>query len=354
MVRKTTKKRPTSPSVSSPAATLPFIEHLHELRRRLFYVAVSVGIWSLAAYAFEHHLIAWLLRPAKGQNFIYTSPLGGVDFQFRLSLYIGVILSIPVIVYQMLRYVEPLINKSASRFIAIGSAISGVLALAGVGFGYFIGLPAAMNFLLHQFVTVQIRPMLTIQSYMSFVMVYMLGSAMLFQLPLLLIFINRIKPLKPSKLLHYERWVILIAFVLSGLMNPTPNLIAQLIIAGPIILAYQLGIIIIAFLNRKRRPAHVYSLLEKDRELQAERQERLKDMRTVWREASAIANPTLGASPQPLPATLRPALAEPLQAPMAHAETTQSPVYRSLRPAGSSKYLDGFIDLHRSRASGTS
>jgi sec-independent protein translocase protein TatC len=268
-----------------------------------------------------------------------------VDFQFRLSLYVGIIASIPIIVYQLLRYIEPLINKASARFIAWGSAVSGVLALGGVAFGYFVGLPAAMNFLLHQFVTLQIKPMLTIQSYMSFVMVYMLGSAMLFQLPLILIFINRIKPLKPSKLFHYERWVILLAFVLSGIMNPTPNLLAQLIVAGPIIVMYQVGIGIIAYLNRKRRPAHVEKLLEKDRALQAERLERLKDMRTVWRQASAIGNHASSVTlPKQMPSlrsTVRPAT-KPVLAPA-------TPVLQPVQPTRSRphKYLDGFVDLHR-------
>ena len=349
MAKKKQKTRRESPKVSSAPETLPFIEHLHELRRRLFYVAVSVGIWSIGAYAIEHQLIRWLLRPSHGQNFIYTSPLGGIDFLFRLSLYVGIIMSIPVIVYQLLRYIEPLINKSTSRFIAIGSAVSGVLALAGVAFGYFFGLPAAMNFLLHQFTSVQIHPLLTIQSYMSFVMVYMLGSAMLFQLPLILIFINRIKPLKPSKLFHYERWVILLAFVLSGIMNPTPNIFAQLLVAGPIILMYQVGIGIIAVLNRKKRPTQVDVLLEQDRNIQAERLERLKDMRTVWRQASAIGNheSRAAALPKQLPSlhnnTLQPAHTNVL-APVA---AVPGPPVLPRQPSRPNKYLDGFIDLHR-------
>jgi sec-independent protein translocase protein TatC len=83
----------------------------------------------------------------------------------------------------------------------------------------------------------------------------MVGSALLFQLPLILVFINRIKPLQPKQLLHYERWVILAAFVMAGLMNPTPNIISQLLVAGPFILMYQVGIGIIAVINRSKRLA---------------------------------------------------------------------------------------------------
>ena len=253
----------------------PFIEHVYELRRRITFVAISVGIWASVAYGVEHYIVAALLKPAHDQQFIYTSPGGGIDFLFRVCLYAGIAMSIPVIVYQILSYMRPLLKHEATRFIGIGSAISGVLALIGMAYGYFLGLPAALDFLLHQFVTKQIQPLLTIQAYMSFVTVYMLGSAMLLQVPLLLIFINRIKPIKPQTLFKYERHVIVAAVVVAALMNPTPNVFALGLIAGPIILMYQVGIFIIWMTNRKHaplvRPAHVLELIEQDIAKQAER-----------------------------------------------------------------------------------
>ncbi len=205
------------PEANNPK--LPFIEHLHELRRRIFYVVLSIVLWGTGAYFIQQHIVAALLRPAHNQEFIYTSVGGGIDFLFRICLYTGIVFSIPVIVFQILKYLEPLIKKDAMGFMMRGSIASGVLALIGMAFGYFIGLPAGLHFLLNQFTSNQIHPLLTIQSYMSFVTLYMLGSALLLQLPLLLILINRIKPLKPKKLLAYERWVILVAFILGGIMS---------------------------------------------------------------------------------------------------------------------------------------
>lgn len=283
MIAKTKRHRPTKttsratahPRVADTAA--PFVEHFIELRRRLFRIAISVVVFSGIAYGFEHRLIDALLRPAKGQQFIYTSPGGGVDFLFRVILYAGVALSIPIIVYQTLKYVEPLIERESKHFIIWGSFVSGVLALAGMVFGYYIGLPNALHFLLHQFVTQQIRPLVTIQSYMAFVTVYMLGSALLFQAPLILVFINRIKPLKLGMLLKGERWVILFSFIGAGLMNPSPNILAQLLVAGPLIMMYQVGIGLIWYLNHSgQRPAFVRELLAKDAIAQAERFERFK------------------------------------------------------------------------------
>lgn len=234
----------------------PFVEHLQELKKRLYYIGVSLVLWSAATYAIQQQVVNALLKPSKGQHFIYTSPGGGIDFLFRICLYTGLALTFPVIIYNVLRFIEPVMGRSSRRFIWTGTTMSAILAVAGMVFGYFIGLPAALHFLLHQFTTIQIKPLVTIQSYLAFVMVYMLGSALLLQLPLIMIFINRIKPLKPQQLFHYERWVILAAFVLAGLMNPSPNILSQLLVAGPFIVIYQLGILIIYLINRRQIPAN--------------------------------------------------------------------------------------------------
>jgi len=268
------RKRSKQPQSAEDRVKLaPFTEHLYELRRRLYYIAISVVVWGTAIYFVQQHIVSILLRPAHGQHFIYTSVGGGIDFLFRICIYGGFVLSLPVIVYNILRFAEPLVSHGTRRFIFTGSFISGLLALFGIVFGYFIGLPTALHFLLHQFKTIQIQPLVTIQSYLHFVIVYMVGSSLLFQLPLLLVFINRIKPLQPKRLLHYERWVILVAFVVSGLMNPTPNILSQLLVAGPFILMYQVGIGIIAVINRSRRPAHTeFSLQQNDFAVNAQQQ----------------------------------------------------------------------------------
>lgn len=278
MIQKNHNRRSAHRDGSQEPKNLTFLEHAYELRRRLYYIGISIVIWGIAAYAVQQHIVSLLLRPSHGENFIYTTPGGGIDFLFRICIYAAIVFSLPVIVYNVLRFIEPLINRSSQRFIIWGATISGLLAVAGMIFGYFIGLPAALHFLSHQFTTVQIKPLVTIQSYLQFVIVYMVGSALLFQLPLMLILINRIKPLKPRRLLHYERWVILIAFIISGLMNPTPNLISQLFIAGPFIIMYQVGILLIALINRQKK-ADLLHL--KDIEVQASRTARIPQLKPV-------------------------------------------------------------------------
>lgn len=274
--KKTAKSQRLRPRAKADPLRLTFHGHLLELRQRLFFVVVSVGIFSTIAYFFQHQIVNWLLAPAGNQQFIYTSVGGGIDFLFRVCLYTGIIFSIPVIIYQILRYIQPLIGKQSLRFIVFGSLASGVLAIAGILFGYYLGLPAALGFLLNQFESGDISALITVQSYLSFVMFYLVGSSLLFQVPLVIYFINRIKPLSLRSLFRKERWVILISFIVAALVNPSPRAQDMAILAIPMILSYQLGIFIVWQVNRRRtRPASITKLMAKDSTVQQQRGQRL-------------------------------------------------------------------------------
>jgi sec-independent protein translocase protein TatC len=294
---------------SAPREKLPLIDHLKELRRRLFYVAACVAVGSAVAYGLERKLIEVLLRPSHGQDFIYTSPMGGMNFLFSVCLDLGLVVATPVIIYQILAFIQPLMRDTTRKFLLFASGATGVVAVLGVLFGYFIGLPQALHFLLHQFVTVQVKPLITIQSYMQFVAIYLFGSALMFQLPLILLFINRIKPLTPGTLFKYERHLIAAAFVVAFIMNPTPNVVDQLLVVLPIIVTYQLGIGLVWLSNRgSRKPEWLTQLREQDAQRQAERASRplepfvISGLPQVPEEPEAEEPVPEAAEPTPIPA----------------------------------------------------
>lgn len=277
---KTPRRSKSDKTVDPQQSAAPFIEHLHELRRRLLIVAVSVIVWSALAYGVEHSIVDFLIRPAHGANFIYTTVGGGIDFLFKVSLYTGILFSFPVIIYQTLRYIQPLIKRQSLRFIIFTSLASGLLAVAGILFGYYLGLPSALQFLLHQFGTERITALITVQSYLSFVIWYLFGSSLLFQVPLILFIINRIRPIKLRPLFKFERWVVLVSFIIAAMINPSPRIYDMTILALPMILSYQVGIFIVWRANHKsyrKQSKHIQTLLENDAMLRAERQSRLSN-----------------------------------------------------------------------------
>jgi len=269
-----TKKRPRR--AAEPAHDkLPLIEHLRELRRRLVYIAVTVVAGGIAAYGFEHQIIGVLLRPSEGQQLIYTSPMGGMNFLFTVCLNIGLLVATPVIVYQLLAFLRPLMRDVTRRFLLLAAMAAAAAAAAGVLLGYFVGLPSALHFLLNQFTSDQVQPLITIQSYTQFVALYLLGSALMFQLPLIVLLINRIKPMKPQSLLKYERHVAAGSIIVALIINPSPRPADQLYMAVPLFMSYQVAIFLLWFVQRKQMPSKELQLLrEQDAQRQAERLQR--------------------------------------------------------------------------------
>jgi sec-independent protein translocase protein TatC len=227
-----------------------FLDHVHELRRRLFWVVALVLIASSVSYSFLNAIIDVLTRPLGDMRLFYLTPGGGLSFSFKLCAYVGIIVAVPLIMYHLYRFLEPLmgnIRKSAVFYVGLSSS----LAIAGVLFAYFISLPAALRFLTG-FNMNHIQAMLTADSYLSFVVTYLLGAALLFQIPLLLMIINTMTPLKPSKLMKQQRFVIVGAFILGAIISPTPDMMNQTFLALPVIGMYQLGVIMVWLQNRSR------------------------------------------------------------------------------------------------------
>lgn len=241
----------TTPEAHGPQQT--FLEHIYELRKRLFIVALVLVAGTLLGYSLHDWLVHFLVAPLGGQKLVYLTPGGGFDFIFKVSLYLGAAFAIPVLIYQLYRYLIPLMRGRHSRqMTSLVIILSLLLALGGMAFGYFVGLPSALKFLT-SFGGDYIQASLTASSYLNFVMAYTLGMALLFQLPLVLMFINTINgPFKPSQLFATQKYVLLGVFILAAVITPTPDIANQTIVAGPVLGVYQLGVGLVLWQNRNR------------------------------------------------------------------------------------------------------
>lgn len=249
------KHAKTHNSAADRSASLTFSDHIRELRRRAVWVGLVFFIASSLSYNYHDLLVRIVMAPLDGQKLIYLTPGGGFSFIFQITLYAGLIAAAPMLMYQLYGFVRPTLPLHAQRG-AVKVALSAtLLMILGVTYGYFIAIPAALKFLAN-FAGTEILPSLTAESYLSFFLAYVGGLALLFQLPLLLIFWHWIRPTTPSGLLKSERWIIVFAFVAAALITPTPDVINQLMIAGPIIGLYQAGVLIVlSSIARERRRA---------------------------------------------------------------------------------------------------
>lgn len=247
-------------------STMSAKRHLRELQWRMMLVAAFFVIGACLAYTYQASLIPLILGPLHGEQLIYLNPAGGFSFIFLISIYAGIALAFPVLVQQLYAFMRPALPLKAQKkspLIIIGSFL---LLVLGVLFGYFVAVPNALAFLF-EFADQYVQASLTADSYLNFMIAYTIGIGIVFQIPLLLLLIDTIKPMTPGGLLKSEKWVIVIAFIVAAIITPTPDPINQAIIAGPVIVIYQLGVIavLVAIARRKRATKKTPSLLRTSR-----------------------------------------------------------------------------------------
>ncbi|MEO7904805.1 MAG: twin-arginine translocase subunit TatC [Candidatus Saccharimonadales bacterium] len=302
-----------------------FHDHLKELRNRAFVVVAFFLVASSLAYTYKDPLLSIIMKPLDGEKLIYLTPGGGFAFIFQVSLYAGIVVTIPVLIYSIFRFLSPVLSRKVQT-VSVAVVLSSMVLLAGgVSFGYFFAIPAAMNFLIH-FADGFANASLTAESYLGFVMAYTTGLGILFQLPLILLFIHWVHPLKPKKLFSFERYVVLFAFVIAAIISPTPDALNQTIIAVPIVVMYQLGVFaIMASLYRQKR---------RDR-LTLKRQARQQRHRETKVDAPVVVTKSV-ATRKPMVVVAKPAVIAPAAKPTPSAAVMQ-PSRRTVdgfRPSG--------------------
>ncbi len=232
---------------------VPFISHISELRTRLMWSVGFIVAGAVFGYFLRGQLLGFVQRPL-GQTLYYTDPTGALSFVIKICVVFGVLFGLPVAMYHVFAFLGPLLSKRSKGLIVFFTFCSVVLAVLGAAFAYFVTLPAALHFLVG-FSSQSIQALITADEYFNFAFAYILGVALLFQLPLLLLFINRIKPLQPTKLLGATRFVVLVSFIVAAIITPTPDPMNQGLMALPAILLYLGSILMIALVNlpQKRR-----------------------------------------------------------------------------------------------------
>ena len=228
----------------------PFLEHVQELRGRLGWCVAALLAGTAAGYHLKDQLLELLVKPL-GKTLYYTSPGGGFSLIVQLCLGFGIVCAVPVVLYQLIKFLSPVLPNYSIRLLAIVLISSCLLVGIGVSFAYFVSLPAALYFL-NEFSNEQVQALISTDTYISFVAIYLAGFAILFQLPLVLLLINIIKPLTPKKLLANTKWVILVSFIVAAIITPTPDPFNQTIMAGPVIALYLGSTIPLKIVNRRR------------------------------------------------------------------------------------------------------
>lgn len=205
---------------SDSDATMSLIEHLEELRGRIIVVAVAVILGAIVGFFLSEPIIA-ILRAAlpEGQDTLIQISVGeSLAVRLRVAVYVGIAIAVPVILYEIWRFVTPGLTRSERRLIwplLIGAVL---LFLVGMGLGYFV-VPFALDFLLGLALP-GVETQLRLSEYVSFVSTVLLAFGLAFQFPILLLLLARVGILNYRFLSARRRWAVLIIVLFAIIVTP--------------------------------------------------------------------------------------------------------------------------------------
>lgn len=230
---------------------MPFLDHLEELRHRLLKSIISIVFFSIIAYFFAKQVMKILLRPYPiDQKLIFLAPTEGFITYIKISIFVGIIVSLPVIFYQLWKFIAPGLYKKERRYIPIIVFFSTLFFLTGALFCYFIIIPYGLNFLLG-FSADQLEPNIQIKEYLKFVTLLIFVFGIIFELPLLSFFLTKMEILTPEFMRTKRRYGIVTIFILAAILTP-PDVVTQLFLAGPLIILYEISIWVSKFSMPKK------------------------------------------------------------------------------------------------------
>jgi sec-independent protein translocase protein TatC len=231
---------------------MSFMEHLGELRVRIVRGLVALLAGTVIALPFSQQLVDWLARPVTRLNYslVFTAPAEAFWVQMKVGLIVGVFIAAPGILWQVWAFIAPGLHaherKYALPFVVIGS----LLFIGGGAFSLFVVTPYAIQFLL-SYARPGLQPMITLQNHVDFLLKFTLAFGAVFELPLVLTILARLGVVNAKMLAKNRKYAILGAFVAGAVLTPTPDAFNQALMAGPLVLLYEVGIVCARVFGRK-------------------------------------------------------------------------------------------------------
>ena len=228
----------TEQKLMDEVGSMSLIDHLGELRGRIIVALVAMIIGTVVSYYYVDDIIQILIAPAG--KLYYTKPTEAFFTYMKISIISGLIVSSPVWFYQIWAFIIPALSKGEKKvtFLIVPSAIS--LFIIGVLFSYYLVLPTAIEFFIG-FGTDGLQPLFSIGQYIDFVVGFIIPFGITFELPLIIVALGALGILSSQRVRKFRKIFILLAFIIGGAISPTPDMLSQTMIAGPMVLLYEIS-----------------------------------------------------------------------------------------------------------------
>ena len=233
---------------------LSLVQHLKEFRDRLMVACIAIAITTAISFLFTTDIIKLLLVPAGVSKLVALSPTENFTTYFRVALFSGFALSMPVVLYEIYAYIDPALHPNERRFALTLGPFVLLLFAAGMLFCYFILLPNALKFLIN-FGSEVIDNQLRASEYLSFVTLFIVGMGVVFEMPVVIYALIRLGVVQRSWLTSRRRYVFLLSFIIAAVLTPTPDPFNQTLVALPMYLLFELGLLLARFGGGRRAAA---------------------------------------------------------------------------------------------------
>jgi sec-independent protein translocase protein TatC len=236
---------------------LPLTAHLKELRDRLIFSFIAIGLGFVLCYALKEFLFDILAAPLlkvmpPGGLLIFTSVAEAFFTYMKVAFIAGLMLASPFVLYQIWVFVAPGLYRHEKRYVIPFVSLGSLFFVIGILFGYFVAIPFGFKFLL-SYATDFIKPMPSMKEYLSFSIKFLLVFGLVFEFPVVLLLLAKMGVIDAKTLSRQRKYAILLIFVFAAVMTP-PDIISQVLMALPLMGLYELSILLSKLFGKKSAP----------------------------------------------------------------------------------------------------
>ncbi|MCE5282658.1 MAG: twin-arginine translocase subunit TatC [Deltaproteobacteria bacterium] len=244
--------------------------HLEELKTRLIRILIAIGIGFGVCYLFKDWSFRVITKPLVDampahSTMIFTGLPEAFFIHMKIAFFASLFLTAPYTLFELWRFISPGLYREEKRMVVPFVFFSTILFGSGVLFGYFVALPPAFSFFV-SFSTDFLKPMISFREYLSLTLKFLLAFGLCFEMPVFMFFLAKMGVVNAKLLSKQRRYAILIIFIAAAILTPSPDAISQIIMAIPLMLLYEVSIIVVKFAKRKPAQEETESTTEETKE----------------------------------------------------------------------------------------
>ena len=236
---------------------MSFFDHLAELRTRIMWSLAAAGGGLVIALYFTDRVLKYLIDHVLKIKPVFTSPTEAFWTYMKVAMILGLFIAMPVVLWNVWGFVAPGLHKHERKYAAPFVIVGSLLFLMGGAFALLVVVPFAVQFLVNFGLQQGLQAMLSISSSIDFILKFTLAFGLVFEMPVVITLLSMLGVVTPQFLSKNRKYAILINFIIAAVLTPTPDALNQTLMAGPLIILYEVGIVCARVFGRPSKPVVV-------------------------------------------------------------------------------------------------